>query len=145
MKKALFITAALAGSIVANAQDKPAPLIDRDFIFDLVHIIATLVVIYLISTFILQLVRSNFDYRLKSKLVERETEENIVSQLVQRDKLNPLNTVMQWICTLLSIGVGFLLIQISRPLGLHSLAIMALCVAGGLGLYFIYAKRTKKP
>jgi H+/Cl- antiporter ClcA len=144
MKKTLIIIAALGGATVAYAQDKPAPLIDRDFIFDFVHIAATLLVIYLISTFILQLVRSNFDYRLKSKLVERQAAENIVSQLVQRDKLNPLDTVMQWICTLLSIGVGFLLIQISRPFGLHSLAIMALCVAAGLGLYFIYAKRTKR-
>ena len=69
MKKALIIIAALGGSIVAYAQDKPEPLINRDFIFDLVHIIATLLVIYLISSFILQLVRSNFDYRLKNKLV----------------------------------------------------------------------------
>ncbi|HXB95770.1 MAG TPA: hypothetical protein VNU70_11440 [Puia sp.] len=143
MKKALIITAALAGSIVAYAQDKPEPLINRDFIFDMVHIIAILLIIYFISSFILQLVRTNFDYRLKSKLVERQTEENIVGQFVQSDKVNPLNTVMQWICTLLSVGVGFVLIQITQPFGLHSLAIMAFCVAGGLGLYYLYAKRTK--
>ena len=144
MKKALIITAALGGATVAYAQDKPEPLIDRSFIFDVVHIVAVLLIMYLISSFILQLVRSNFDFRLKSKLVERQTEENIVGQLVQPDKVNPLNTVMQWICTLLSVGVGFVLIQITRPYGLLSLAIMAFCVAGGLGLYYLYAKRTKK-
>ena len=144
MKKALIIAAALAGSIVANAQDKPEPLINRDFIFDLVHIIAVLLVIYFIASFILQLVRSNLDFRLKSKLIERQTDENIVGQFVRSDRVNPLNTVMQWICTLLSIGVGFVLIQITQPFGLHSLAIMAFCVAGGLGLYYLYAKRTKK-
>lgn len=143
MKKALIITAALAGSIVAYAQDKPEPLINREFIFDLVHIIAVLLVIYFISSFILQLVRYHFDFRLKSKLVERQTEENIVGQFVQSDKANPLNTVMQWICSLLSVGVGFVLIQITEPFGLHSLAIMAFCIAGGLGLYYLYAKRTK--
>jgi hypothetical protein len=144
MKKALIITAALGGSVAAYAQDKPEPLINREFIFDFVHIIAVLLIIYLISSFILQLVRSHFDFRLKSKLVERQTEENIVGQLVQPDKVNPLNTVMQWICTLLSVGVGFVLIQIAQPFGLHSLAIMAFCVAGGLGLYYLYAKKTKK-
>ena len=144
MKKALILTAALGGSIAAYAQDKPEPLIDRGFLYDVTHIFATLLVIYLISSFILQLVRSNFDYRLKSKLVERQTEENIVGQLVRPDKVDPLNTVMQWICSLVSIGVGFVLIEISQPYGLHSLAIMAFCVAGGLGTYFLYAKRTKK-
>ncbi len=143
MKKALIITATLAGSIVAYAQDKPEPLINRDFIFDLVHIIGMLLIIYFISSFILQLVRSNLDFRLKSKLVERQAEENIVGQFVRSDRINPLNTVMQWICTLLSIGVGFVLIQVTQPFGLHSLAIMAFCVAGGLGLYYLYAKRTK--
>jgi hypothetical protein len=144
MKKALIIIAALGGSVVACAQDKPEPLINREFVFDFVHIIAVLLIIYLISSFILQLVRSHFDFRLKSKLVERQTEENIVGQLVQPDRVNPLNTVMQWICTLLSVGVGFVLIQIAQPFGLHSLAIMAFCVAGGLGLYYLYAKKTKK-
>lgn len=144
MKKALIIIAALGGTTVAYAQDKPEPLIDRSFIFDVVHIVAMLLVIYLISSFILQLVRSNFDYRLKSKLVERQTEEHIVGQLVQPDKVNPLNTVMQWICTLVSVGVGFVLIQFSQPYGLFSVAIMAFCVAGGLGLYYLYAKRSKK-
>jgi uncharacterized membrane protein len=144
MKKVLMLTAILCGTIVAYAQDKPEPLINREFIFDVVHILATLLVIYLLCSFVLQLVRSNFDYRLKSKLVERQTEENIVAQLVRPDKVNPLNTVMQWVCTLFSIGVGFVLIQISLPFGLHSLAIMAFCVAGGLGLYFLYARRAKK-
>ena len=67
-----------------------------------------------------------------------------MGQLIRPDKVNPLNTVMQWICTLLSVGVGFVLIETTKPYGLLSLAIMAFCIAGGLGLYFLYAKRTKK-
>jgi H+/Cl- antiporter ClcA len=144
MKKAFVFAAALFGSVVAFAQDKPEPLINRDFIFDLIHIIAVLLVIYLISSFILQLLRSNFDFRLKSKMLERQTDENVVGQLVQTDRVNPLNTVMQWICTLASVGVGFILIEFTQPFGLHSLAIMAFCVAAGLGVYYYFAQRTKK-
>lgn len=136
-------TAALGASTIAYAQDKPEPLINREFIFDVVHIIAVLLIIYLVSSFILQLVRFSLDYQLKNKLVERNTDENIVGQIVREDKATPLNTVMQWICTLFSVGVGFVLIVIARPGGLLSLAIMAFCVAGGLGLYFLYAKRSK--
>src|SRR5277367_1624199 len=144
MKKAFIIAAALCGSLAAYAEDKPEPLINRDFIFDLIHIIAVLLVIYLISAFILQLVRSNFDFRLKSKILERQTEENIVGQLVQPDRVNPLNTILQWICALAGVGVGFMLIEFTEPFGLHSLAIMAFSVAAGLGLYYYFVKRTKK-
>jgi hypothetical protein len=143
MKKALIIIAALGGSIAAYAQDKPEPLINREFIFDLIHIIAVLLVIYLISSFILQIVRSNFDFRLKSKILERQTEEQVASQILQPDKVNPLNTVLQWICALGAVGIGFLIIEMTEPYGLHSLAIMAFSVAAGLIVYYRLAPRSK--
>jgi hypothetical protein len=143
MKKALIIFAALGGSIAAYAQDKPEPLISRELIFDLIHIIAVLLVIYLISSFILQIVRSNFDFRLKSKILERQTEAPIAGQLLQPDKVNPLHTVLQWICALVAVGIGFLIIELTEPYGLHSLAIMAFSVAAGLIVYYRLAPRTK--
>ena len=144
MKKALILFAALSGSVVVFAQDKPEPLINRDFIFDLIHVAAVLLVIYLISSFFLQLARSNFDFRLKNKMLDRQTDENVVGQLVRTDKTSPQNSVLQWICTLAAVGVGFLLIEFTQPFGLHSLAIMAICVAAGLGVYYYVAKQTKK-
>jgi hypothetical protein len=143
MKKALIIIAALGGSIAVYAQDKPEPLINREMIFDMVHICAMLLVIYLISSFILQLVRNNLDFRLKSKILERQTEEHIVSQLVSPDRINPLNTVLQWICALVAVGIGFLIIGLTEPFGLHSLAIMALSVSAGLFIYYRLARRPK--
>jgi hypothetical protein len=143
MKKAVIIFAALGVSIAAFAQDKPEPLINREFIFDLIHIIAMLLVIYLISSFILQLVRSNFDFRLKNKILERQTTDPLVTQLLQPDKPNPFNSILQWVCALAGVGVGFLIIDMTEPYGLHSLAIMALCVAAGLIVYYFTAKRSK--
>lgn len=144
MKKAVVFVAALCGSVAAFAQDKPEPLFNRQFFFDVIQIIAILLVIYLISSFILQLFRSNFDYRLRSKMLDRQTDENIVGQLIRPEKANPLQTILQWICTLTSVGLGFILIGATQPFGLHSLAIMAFCVAGGLGLYYYLAQRAKK-
>jgi hypothetical protein len=66
-----------------------------------------------------------------------------VGQLVRPDKVNPLNTLLQWICTLASVGAGFFLIEFTQPFGLHSLAIMAFCVAAGLGLYYYFITRRK--
>lgn len=145
MKKAIIAAVMLTSTIVANAKDRDnqEPLIDREMIFDLVHICAVVLIIYLISSFILQLIRQNLDYRLKSKIVEKGTAENIVGQLVQPDKTNPANTILQWFCTLVGIATGFLIMTFTQPFGLHSLAIMAFSVAAGLGIYYLFTRHNK--
>ena len=143
MKKAIIAVAMLTSAIAANAEDKQEPLIDREMIFDLVHICAVVLVIYLISSFILQLIRQNLDYRLKSKIIEKQPTENVVGQLVPADKTNSVNIVLQWFCTLLGIAIGFLIMTFTQPFGLHSLAIMAFSVAAGLGIYYLFTSRNK--
>ncbi len=143
MKKAIIAAAMLTSTIVANAEDKQEPLITREVIFDLVHICAVVLIIYLISSFILQLIRQNLDYRLKSKIIEKETAENIVGQLIQSDKTNPVNSILQWFCTLVGIAIGFTIMTFTQPFGLHSLAIMAFSVAAGLGIYYLFTRRNK--
>jgi hypothetical protein len=143
MKKTVIAAAILMSSIAVKAQDNQEPLITRELIFDLIHIIAVVSIIYLISSFILQLIRHNLDYRLKSRIIEKETAENIVGQLVQPDKTNPVNTLLQWFCTLLGIAIGFTIMTFTRPFGLHSLAIMAFSVAAALGTYYLLIRRGK--
>ena len=143
MKKAIIAAAILTSTIVANAEDKQEPLITREVIFDLVHICAVVLIIYLISSFILQLIRQNLDYRLKSKIIEKGTDENVVGQLMPADKTNPLNTILQWFCTLVGVAIGFLIMTFTQPFGLHSLAIMAFSVAAGLGIYYFFTRRNK--
>jgi FtsH-binding integral membrane protein len=143
MKKAIIAAAILTSTIVANAQDKQEPLIDRELVFDVVHICAVVLVIYLISSFILQLIRQNLDYRLKSKIIEKQPDEHVVGQLVPADQTNPANTILQWFCTLLGVAIGFLIMTFTQPFGLHSLAIMAFSVAAGLGIYYLFTRRNK--
>jgi hypothetical protein len=143
MKKTLLALIILTGTVAAYAQDGHEPLIDRGLVFDLVNMCGIVLVIYLISAFILQLFRQNLDYRLKSKIVEKGTPENIVNQLIQPDKKDSRNMILQWLCTLAGIGVGFILMMVTEPIGLHSLAIMALCVMAGLGAYYYFTRPNK--
>jgi FtsH-binding integral membrane protein len=143
MKKTLLALAILTSTVTAYAQDAHEPLIDRGLVFDLLNMCVIVLVIYLISAFILQLFRQHLDYRLKSKIVEKGTAENIVSQLIQPEKKDPRNMTLQWLCTLSGIGLGFILMMVTRPLGLHSLAIMAFCVVAGLGAYYFFSRPNK--
>jgi FtsH-binding integral membrane protein len=143
MKKTLLALAILTSTFAAYAQDAHEPLINRELVFDMINLCGIVLVIYLISAFILQLIRQNLDYRLKSKIVEKGTAENIVNQLIQPDKKESRNMILQWLCTLSGIGLGFILMVVTQPLGLHSLAIMAFCVAAGLGAYYFFTRPNK--
>ena len=86
MKKILIIITNLFFATAAFAQDDKAPLIDRSLIFEVMNTCAVVTVVYLVSNWILQMMKQNLDYRLKSKILEKQPGENIVAQLVQPPK-----------------------------------------------------------
>ena len=145
MKKIKLLSLLSLVAIAVQAQDREPdfdPLKDRQFYFDILNITGIMLVIYLISKFITTLLKQNFDYRLRSKMIEKGTEENIVSQLVAPTPKNPRSNVLQWFFVLAGIAVGFTIVDFTRPFGLHSLAIMAFCVAAGFaGNYYATRKQ----
>ncbi|MDP4148184.1 MAG: hypothetical protein Q8927_11295 [Bacteroidota bacterium] len=146
MKKLLSTSAVLMISLGAFAQEDKEPLVNRQLIFDILNITAVVGIIYLLSNWILQIMKTNLDYRLKNKIIEKETAENIVSQLVQparRDEGNG-RTILQWFFILAGIGVGFTLVDFTQPFGLHSLAIMAFSIAAGFAGFYYASRRLPK-
>ena len=144
MKK-LSITALISFiAMGAQAQENFDPFKDRDFIFDALHICATLVVIYLISSFILQAIKAAMTGRIKNRMLDKGTEENIVRELLRPEKKDSKKEILQWFFMLVAIGIGLLLIKIIMPFGLHSLAILALSIAAGFGGYYYFSRQTDK-
>jgi len=148
MKRLIITSSVLLASFIANAQDNAEhpfePLLDRQFVFDAFNICAVVFVLYLVSSFILQLVKHRWDYRLKDKMVEKGTAANVVNQLVQSNKKNSENRVLQWVFVLCGIGIGFTLIYFSKPFGPHSLAIMGFSLAAVFFAYYLVVKNKKK-
>ena len=142
MKKIIITTTVIFTALASNAQENFDPFKDRQFIFDAFNICTVLLVIYMISSFILKMVKQNFDYRIKNKVIDKATPENIVQQVLQPDDNKTKgNQLFQWIFLLVAVGAGFIIINLSRPFGLHSLAIMAFSIAAGLGVYAYFKKR----
>ena len=143
MKKLLSLVILILSVATASAQNETFdPFHDRQLYFDTLNIVGVLAGIYLISSFILKIIQGAFRYRLKNRMLDKGTEENIVRELLQPEKKNNRNDILQWFCIVLSIGVGLTLVSIVRPFGLHSLAILAFSVAAGFGGYY-YFTRTK--
>jgi len=144
MKRLIITSSVLFASFIANAQDNFEPLKDRQFVFDAFNICAMLFVLYMISAFILQLVKQRLDYRLKDKMVEKETASTVVNQLTQGNKKDNENSILQWIFVLCGIGIGFTIIYYSNPFGAHSMAIMAFSLAAVFLAYYLVIKSKKK-
>jgi len=145
MKKTVSLLSFIIACVSANAQNPTEPLIDRSLVFDIINICGVLSVVYLISNFILQMTKRNLDYRLKNKIIDKGTPENIATQILQQtDKKEDRNFILQWIFVLVGIGTGVTITNFTRPIGLHSVAIMAFSVAAGFAVYYLLTKRTEK-
>ncbi len=143
MKKIISTSAILCFAFAARAQENFDPLKDRQLYFDVLNICGVLAAVYLISSFILQLIRNHYSFRIKNRILDKGTEENIVRQLLQPDKKENKNYILQWFCMLAAIGAGFFLVNLIRPFGLHSLAIMAFSIAAGFGAYYYFARQSE--
>lgn len=146
MKKLLLSLTVISTSLAANAQENIfEPLKDRQFIFDCLNICSILFVIYMLSSFILRLVKQSLEHKLKSKIIEKETSEPIVAQILQPESRNEKRKyLLQWFFIMAAIGIGFMIVSLSRPFGLHSLAIMALSIAAGFGTYYYFTRNIEK-
>lgn len=144
MKKLLFTTLILCVAFAAHAQENFNPLTDRQFYFDTLNIIGILSGLYIISSFIQRLFKQYYGYRIKNRMLDKGTEENIVKELLQPDKKDNKDYVLQWFCMLAAIGAGIFLVTWIRPFGLHSLAILAFSMAAGFGAYYYFSRQTEK-
>jgi hypothetical protein len=144
MKKTLTTAAILCFSIAAQAQDNNFdPFKDRQLYFDILNICGILAVIYLISSFIMLVLKQHYNYRIKNRMLDKGTEENIVRQLLPPDKNDNRNYILQWFCMLAAIGAGLILVSLIRPFGLHSLAILAFSLAAGFGAYYYFTRHAE--
>ncbi|HEY4935365.1 MAG TPA: hypothetical protein VII44_02230 [Puia sp.] len=143
MKK-ISLTAVVSLLAIASQAQTPEnfePFKDRDFLFDVLHIGTILIAIYLISSFILQIFKAGMTARIKNRMLDKGTEENIVKELLQPDKKENKNYILQWFFIMVAIGIAFLLLMLTSPFGLHSLAIIAFSIAAGFGAYYYFTRQ----
>ena len=134
----LFLTC----STYAQAPESFDPLHDRQMYFDILNISAILGGMYLIASFIQQLIKQYYGYRIKNRMLDKGTDESVVRQMLLPEKKESRNSTLQWFCVLASIGAGLLLVSFIRPFGIHSLAILALSLAAGFGSYYYFTRQS---
>lgn len=140
MKKIIYIVAIAATPIMANAQNNNIQGINEDVF----NACAAIFTAGLFMIFILAIIKRIMDYRIKNKIVEKGIPENIASSILQTSPNENRNTNIKWFALLTGIGAGLTIIYYTLPLGIHSLAIMAFCIAASFLGYYFFLKQSEK-
>ena len=142
MKKMISVFTAFI-AIGANAQDNH-PGINEEMNEEVFRAIAVIFVMLALMVFIIFVLQRIFDYRLKNKIIEKGIAENIASSILQNDNRDNKDVNIKWTSLLAGLAIGLTLVNYTRPLGIHSLAIMSFCIALSFLGYFLYLKKTGK-
>lgn len=140
MKKIIYIVAIAATPVMANAQNNNIQGINEDVF----NACAAIFTAGLFMIFILAIIKRIMDYRIKNKIVEKGIPENIASSILQTSPNENRNTNIKWFALLTGIGAGLTIIYYTLPLGIHSLAIMAFCIAASFLGYYFFLKQSEK-
>jgi hypothetical protein len=146
MKKLLLLPFATLISIAATAQETALPydpFRDRDFIDTLLKVSTVALVIYLISTFFLTLIKLFLDYKLKNRMMDKGASESVISQFLQPQKKDSRITAIKWSIVVGGIGLGFTLMLLFPPFGIHSVMIMSFCISLSFLCYYYFIKKTE--
>ena len=140
MKKIISIATVIATPFFVNAQNTNTPTIDKEIF----NVSATIFVVGLFMIFILVILKRIMDYRLKTKIVEKGIPENIASSILQTNPKEDRNINIKWFAILAGLGTGLTIIYYTLPLGIHSLAIMAFCIAASFLGYFLFLRQSER-
>jgi uncharacterized membrane protein len=137
MKKIVIALTFIISTYSASAQDGYHPFSDKELIQETLRSVIIVGVLYLLTTFILAMVKLYLENRLKKTMLEKGTSENIIAQLLPKKKQEKY-TVLKWFILPAAIGIGLLIASLFQPFGFHSVVIMIFSISlGFLGYYFL--------
>lgn len=142
MKKLFAILMVFLTPFVLHAQDllvEGGIQISAEY----VRIFSSILVLFLIITFILAIIRTILDFRLKSRMVDKGVSDKLVEQFLQPQNKDAKTQAIKTFLILAGIGVGLTAINYTTPIGIHSFAIMAFSLALSFLGYFYYIKKSE--
>jgi hypothetical protein len=137
MKKSIIILLATISPFMAQAQGESG--LDLPEVF---RVAATIFTLGLSMWFILAILKRVMDNKLKNKIVDKGVPDSVIASVLKTNPKEDLNSNMKWFAILAGLGIALTAIHYSLPLGIHSLAIMAFCIAGSFLGYFFFLKQS---
>ncbi|MEI6945873.1 hypothetical protein V9K67_01650 [Paraflavisolibacter sp. H34] len=137
MKKSFAMTALLGAGFRAAAQ---GPRINLDA--EIFKMLAGIFFVFLVMRFVLSLLDKILSHRIKNKIVDKGVSDSLATSILQTQPQDNRGVSIKWFSLLAGTGLGLFAVHYTQPLGIHSLAIMALCIALSFLGYFYYLKQS---
>ena len=139
MKKIITITSIIAIPFVSNAQSLTRLIGDEGVSRGLLVVL----IMYLVGIFVLNIIKTIQDQKLKLKMMEKGVSEKVIEQFLQ--PTTPTDAKQQsikWFLILAAIGLGLTIVNFTLPLGIHSVAIMSASISLSFLGYYYFIKRS---
>lgn len=143
MKKIILISLLYAYPASGSAEGGGFMLADGTYIPDV--IIRTIIIIllfYVVTSFLLTLIRMLLNHRLKSKMISRGMDVAEAEKML-RSSVESKDYAVKWFLLLLSAGIGFTIIG-NFPFGWLSVGTLAFSLSLGFTGYYYYLKKRKE-
>jgi hypothetical protein len=111
---------------------------------DVYRVGVVILIIIIGLAFLLTILRNILDHKLKNKMLDKGISDELVTSILQRDSQSTKNISIKWFLVLLATGIGLFITKRYLPLGIHSIGIMAVCIAVAFLGYSLYLNRVKK-
>lgn len=156
MKKLIISIISFASAAIAFAQDSapktpthPHVSLDSKMDHSLNDISSAsaflpILAIGLIVILITQVTRYLLENKLKNKIIDRRISEQIAASLLEKSVTDKKDDSIKWSFLLLGLSGGLTVAYYTKPLDIHSLAIIAFSMGISFLLYYFFLKNSKK-
>ena len=140
MKKIITIVMVGLVSSTAYAHD-PAFAYNEEVL----QVAAAIFVVGMFMYFIISIMKKILEHRLKNKIVDKGISENMAQSILATSSTGQSKDAnIKWFAILAGLGIGLTGVEMTRPLGVHSLAIMAFSISLSFLGYYFFARHSAK-
>lgn len=111
---------------------------------DVFKLCAAIFVAIVIMLFLLFILKQLLEQRLKERILEKGVSDELAASILNTKTMDIQYQNSRWFMVLMALAAGLTIDYYTRPLGLHSLAIMVFCLAMGFLAHYLFIKYSSR-
>ncbi|GAB2982535.1 hypothetical protein GCM10027049_18990 [Mucilaginibacter puniceus] len=144
MKKITTLSILMLISFIGNAEDVYKLHDGKQISRQLIDIPASILAVYIISIFLINIIKGILNHRLKYKMIDKGVSEDMIKLLLQHDQSDTKNQTIKSVFILTGLGIGITITSFFQPYDIHSAVILIFSLSLSFLAYYFYIKRTQK-
>jgi hypothetical protein len=144
MKKIITLSILILTSLIGNAEGVYKLQDGKEISRQLIDIPASILAVYIVSIFLINVIKGILNYRLKYKMIDKGVSEDMIKLLLQPDQNDAKNQTIKSFFILAGLGIGVTITGFFQPFGIHSLVIIIFSLSLSFLAHYFYIKRTQK-